>query len=263
MEYQSGPERPSPDDIQPTFVRPPGLEFAMGVALFAMVLMVFFLIQSGVFISGVLQHSPDLMADGFSLDLLSDPRMELRMNELVFNGDLVAQEALWSGLICTLLILVTVRLWKRQLAQAFLGTGLPNWKQMLLWLGVFFLLALAIEGLAYLSPEFRTDFMAKVIASTTNVIWLYIGVGVMAPIFEEFLLRGLLFGSIRHMVDEHATVALTAGVFTLMHMQYDPAVMLLILPMGIVLGYARSRSNSIWVPVVLHMLNNLVSVLMP
>jgi membrane protease YdiL (CAAX protease family) len=85
----------------------------------------------------------------------------------------------------------------------------------------------------------------------------------MAPLFEEFLLRGLLFGSIRHMVDEHGTVALTAGVFTLMHMQYDVAVMLLILPMGIVLGYARSRSGSIWVPVVIHMLNNLVSVAAP
>lgn len=235
----------------------------MGVALFAMVLMVFFLIQSGVFISGVLQRSPDLMADGFSLDLLSDPLMEQRMNELVFHGDLVAQEALWSGLICTLLIVVTVRLWKRKLTRSFLGLGLPNWRQMLIWLGTFFLLALAIEGLAYLSPQFRTDFMAKVIGSTTNLVWLYMGVGVMAPIFEEFLLRGLLFGSIRHMADEHATVALTAGVFTLMHMQYDPAVMLLILPMGVVLGYARSRSNSIWVPVVLHMLNNLVSVLAP
>ena len=44
-----------------------------------------------------------------------------------------------------------------------------------------------------------------------------------------------------------------------MHMQYDWTVMLLILPMGIVLGYARSRSGSIWVPIVLHMLNNMVS----
>ena len=48
-----------------------------------------------------------------------------------------------------------------------------------------------------------------------------------------------------------------------MHMQYDPAIMLLILPMGIVLGYARSRSGSIWVPVLLHMANNLITVLVP
>lgn len=263
MEQLSGPEQRSPEDHHPTYVRPPGLEFAMGVALFAMVLMVFFLIQSGVFIHGVLRHSPDLMVDGFSFGLLSDPRMEERMNDLVFNGDLVAHEALWSGLVCTLLILASVRLWKRRHTAHFLGLHRPHWRQVMLWLGIFFLLGLVIEALAHLSPSFRTDFMAKVIGSSTNLLWLYLGVGVMAPVFEEFLLRGLLFGSIRHMADEHATVALTAGVFTLMHMQYDAAVMLLILPMGIVLGYARSRSGSIWVPVLLHMLNNLVSVLVP
>jgi membrane protease YdiL (CAAX protease family) len=32
--------------------------------------------------------------------------------------------------------------------------------------------------------------------------------------------------------------------------------------MGIVLGYARVRSGSIWVPVVLHILNNSLSVLL-
>ena len=262
MEHPSGPEQPSPEGIQPTYVRPPGLEFAMGVALFAMVLMVFFVMQSGVFISGVLDRSPELAQD-FSLHTLSDPRMEQRMSELVYNGDLVAQEALWSGLVCTLLILVVVRLWKRGHTSSFLGLKIPTAKQLFLWLGIFVLLGLAIEGLSYLSPAFRTDFMAKVIASTTNLLWLYIGVGIMAPLFEEFLLRGLLFGAIRHMADEHATVAMTAGVFTLMHMHYDWTVMLLILPMGVVLGYSRSRSNSIWVPVALHMLNNLVSVMLP
>jgi len=235
----------------------------MGVALFGVVILIFFLIQSTVFINGVFQRSPELKAEGFSLSLLDDERMTTRMNELVFNGDLVAQEALWSGAVCIVLIVGVVRWWKRKQTAFFLGLKPPPWKQLVLWLGVFFLLGVFIEGLAQWVPAFRTDFMAKVIASTTNLFWLYLGVGVIAPVFEEFLLRGLLFGSIRHMFDEHATVALTAGVFTLMHMQYDPAVMLLILPMGIVLGYARSRSGSIWVPIVLHMLNNLVSVVAP
>lgn len=235
----------------------------MGVALFGAVMMVFFLVQSGVFIAGVLRHSPDLMANGFSLELLSDPRLEERMNDLLFNGDLVAQAALWSGAVCAALILVVVRWWKGGHTAQFLGLRAPHWKQILIWLGVFILLGAAIELLARFFPTFHSDFMKQVIGSTTNLVWLVLGVGIMAPLFEELLLRGLLFGSLRHMVDEHAAVALTAGVFTLMHLQYDVAIMLLILPMGIVLGYARSRSGSIWVPVLLHMLNNLVTVAMP
>jgi len=39
--------------------------------------------------------------------------------------------------------------------------------------------------------------------------------------------------------------------------------MLLVLPMGVVLGYSRSRSGSIWVPIMLHMLNNVVTVVAP
>ncbi|MBK7940995.1 MAG: CPBP family intramembrane metalloprotease [Flavobacteriales bacterium] len=54
-------------------------------------------------------------------------------------------------------------------------------------------------------------------------------------------------------------MALSAGTFTLMHMQYPAPILLLVLMLGVVLGYARSRTGSIWVPVGLHMLNNLVS----
>lgn len=235
----------------------------MGVALFGVVIMVFFLVQTSVFIRGVLRHSPDLTRDGFSFSLLNDPRLNERMSDLMLNGDLIAEVAIWSGAVCTLLILITVRWWKRGHTASFLGLRIPHWKQILLWLGAFILLGLVIEVLAHFVPAFRTDFMERVIASTTNLTWLILGVGIIAPLFEEFLLRGLLFGSMRHMFEEHTTVALTAGVFALMHMQYDAAVMLLILPMGVVLGYARSRSGSLLVPILLHTVNNLVTVLLP
>lgn len=263
MEEQYRPDKDPQQEIAPMHIRPPGLEFAMGVAVFAVVLMVFFLLQSGIFIHGVVQHSPDLIKDGFSFSVLSDPLVEERMNELVFNGDLVAQEAFWSGLVCTLLILGIVHLWKREHMALFLGLRLPSVKQVGIWLGVFLLLGLVIEGIARFNPAFQTDFMKQVIGSTTNMTMLYLGVGVLAPVFEEFLLRGLLFGSVRHIMDEHATVAITAGVFTLMHMQYDWTVMLLVLPMGVVLGYSRSRSGSLLLPIMLHMMNNIVTVVSP
>jgi membrane protease YdiL (CAAX protease family) len=66
-----------------------------------------------------------------------------------------------------------------------------------------------------------------------------------------------MYGSLRYVMDKHVAVALTRGMFTLMHLQYEVAVMLLILPIGVVLGYARANTGSIWVPVLLHMLNNL------
>lgn len=234
----------------------------MGVALFSMVLLVFMLVQFGVMVTGVAALDPAFAEQGFSLALLQDDGFRSAMDRFLFNGDLIAQEALWSGLVGLGLIIGTVRLWKHHSMSAFLGLELPTGRQLLTWLGIFILLALVLEGLMRFTPQFQTDFMEKVLASSTNRLMLLLGVGLMAPLFEEFLLRGLLLGSIRHMTDEHSAVALTAGVFTLMHLQYSWAVMLLILPMGIVLGYARVRSGSIWVPVVLHVLNNSLSVLL-
>ncbi|HRP00043.1 MAG TPA: CPBP family intramembrane metalloprotease [Flavobacteriales bacterium] len=257
MEQSSVPERPLPDPA-----RPPQLEFAMGIALFAIILMAFMLAQFAVLVTGVAAIDPAYAGKGFSLSLLQDDAFQASLERYLLNGDLVAREALWSGLIGLGLILLTVFLWKRSKAGDFLGLGLPNVRRFLVWFGIFLLLAAALEVLMRSVPAFQTDFMEKVLGSTTNRTLLVIGVGIMAPLFEEFLLRGLLFGTVRHIVDEHASVAITAGVFTIMHLQYEVLVMMLILPLGVVLGYARARTGSIWVPILLHVLNNLASVLL-
>ena len=235
----------------------------MGVALFAVTMVVFLVVQAVAFFNGIIARIPEFAHASFSFSWFEDPVFQQHMKDLGYNGDVVAMEALWSGAVCLVMILVTVGLWKRKQMVDFLGMRLPRFKHFAIWLGVFLLLMLAIEGLAAVFPALDTDFMQQVIGSTTNMTLLAIAVGLVGPLFEEFLLRGLLYGSLRHIVDEHASVALSAGVFALMHLQYSIPIMLLILPMGVVLGYARSRSGSIWVPVLLHMTNNALSVVWP
>lgn len=234
----------------------------MGIALFGLILMIFFFIQAGVFFSGVIASDPEFQGRGV-MDLMQDETFNARMQELVFNGDLVAKEAIWSGGVGLLLIILSTRAWKKKNFRIFLGLDAPPPKELLKWLGIFILLGIATELISRNVPGFQTDFMERILASSTDRLLLFLGIGLMAPLFEEFLLRGLLLGSVRHMADEHTAIAITAGVFTLMHMQYSWQIMLLILPMGIVLGYARTRSGSIWVPVLLHVLNNTISVFVP
>ncbi|MBK7945871.1 MAG: CPBP family intramembrane metalloprotease [Flavobacteriales bacterium] len=263
MESQSAPEQRSNDFMPLDPGRPAGLEFAMGVALFAIILVVFLLVQGYALVHGVIALTPDLQQSAFSLALFEDPLFKQRLTDLAYHGDLVGMESAWSAGICTALIFLLAWRWKRDKTGLLLGLRLPNPKQMLIWVAVFAATAALIEMLAAFIPAFRTDFMQKVVASTTNWPVLVLGVVLLGPLFEELLLRGLLFGSLRHIVDEHASIAITAGVFAVMHLQYSPAIMLLILIMGIVLGYARARSGSIWVPVLLHMVNNGMSVLWP
>jgi uncharacterized protein len=259
MENPYGPDPSSPEQ-RPTYVRPPGLEFTMGIALFIFILMVFFLVQAIVFFLGVVEYTPAYPA--FTFDLLQETHFQERMQELAFNGDLVAREALWSGFVGLVLIMAGVGWWKRRNAAIFLGLVRVNIRSYLRWIGIFLVLGLFIELITRYVPGFQSDFMEKILASSTNRWLLLLGVGIMAPVFEEFMLRGLLLGSMRHLYEEHIAVAITAGVFTLMHLQYNVQIMLLILPMGVLLGYARTRSGSIWVPIVIHVLNNSISVLL-
>jgi membrane protease YdiL (CAAX protease family) len=263
MESPSAPEPRSNEFMPLEPGRPAGLEFSMGVALFAILLITFFLVQAAALVSGIVASTPELAGSGFSFALLQDPFFLERMQELAYNGDLVGMESAWSGGAGVLLLMLLCWRWKRGRTPQLLGLSIPRFRPFLQWLGIFALAVAAIELLASQVPAFETDFMQRVVASTTNWPILVLGVVILGPLFEELLLRGLLFGSLRHIVDEHMAVAISAGVFAVMHLQYNAAIMLLILVMGTVLGYARSRSGSIWVPVLLHMLNNGLSVLWP
>lgn len=250
-----------PAPHRPTFLRPPGLEFGIGLALFGIVLLLFSQVQTAVLIVNTMARSAAHAGQGFSIQLLTDPGFQGQLREFSHNGDVVARVAIWSSAAGLVLLALFTFLWKRGRTAHFLGLHGASPRQFLRWTGLLILMALVVEGLSHLSPAFHTDFMERVIGSTTNMLLLVLGVGIIAPIFEEFLLRGLLLGSLRHLMGEHASVALTAGLFAVMHItQYPVTIVLLIIPMGVIFGYARTRCGSIWVPVLLHIVNNLLSI---
>lgn len=261
MEGSSAPEKPS-TDFSP--FRPPGLEMARGLLYFTLVFMIFMFAQMMALIWRVFALSPDLSAQGFSLALLDSPAFQQRWGELATNGDVLAMASLVSGVAGLAALLLVVYPWKRGRTTFFLALGLPSLKSVLTWTGLFVLLFAALEAVAYFLPEMESPFMGEVLSSVTNYPVLFLGLGLLPALFEEFLLRGLLYGSLRHLLDKHMAVAVTAGVFTLLHQQYEWYILLLhVLPMGIFLGYARANSGSIWTSVFLHLMNNGASMVLP
>ncbi len=261
MEEQSGQGKPR---FEPSVLHPPGLEMARGLLYFGLVFMVFMFAQMSGLIWRVLALSPDLAKQGFSLDHLDTKPFQQQWVKLAGNGDVLSVVSLLSGGVSLALLLVIVYQWKRKRTAMFLGLRLPTLKSFLAWLGFFFLLFAALEGIWMLFPEMDSEFMKNILASATNYPMLVIGLGIMPALFEEFLLRGLLYGSLRHLMDKHVSVAIVAGVFTMVHQQYDWYILLLyVLPLGVFLGYARANSGSIWTGVALHMLNNVLSMVLP
>lgn len=249
---------------EPTPLRPPGLEMARGLLYFSLVFMCFMFAQMATLIWRVIALTPEFTQDGFSMAMLDTTRFQERWMELSTNGNVIALVSLVSGVVCLALLLYLVRRWKGERTGFFLALSLPKLRPVALWTGGFILLFALLEGIAYFLPEMDSVFMEKVMASATNYPLLFFGLGLAPAIFEEFLLRGLLYGSLRHLLDKHASIAITAGVFTLVHQQYDWYILLLyVLPLGVFLGYARAETGSIWTSVFLHALNNCASMVLP
>lgn len=91
---------------------------------------------------------------------------------------------------------------------------------------------------------------------------LLILVVMIAPIYEELLFRGLIFGLISQATVKNKrtqafwAIGVSSLLFTLVHLQYDWFGMLLILLLAILLGWVRYRSGSIVIPIILHSINN-------
>lgn len=170
-----------------------------------------------------------------------------------------------------------------------------------IFVGIWLLFAIASEILFYLIDHQPMDFM-NIYYDSAKPLWLLIlGIVVIAPIYEELIFRGLLWRAIAEQFANKqphkqltaiadgtdgessnktegerngatgigttrigATVAtiITALLFTGIHMQYDMFELATIFTLALILGFARYRSDSLWLPILLHMINNGVSMLM-
>lgn len=97
--------------------------------------------------------------------------------------------------------------------------------------------------------------------SFVDLILNLVLIAVFAGICEEFLFRGALQQIFRKIIGNyHITVWLTSFIFSAIHLQFYGFVPRLIL--GAVLGYLFIWSANLWVPVLVHTLNNAFSVVL-
>jgi membrane protease YdiL (CAAX protease family) len=111
-----------------------------------------------------------------------------------------------------------------------------------------------------LGREVQPGFMGDVLksAQADGSVWLLlIAFCVAAPISEELLARGFLYrGWSESFLRVPGAILLSSLAWTALHMQYNWFFFGEIFSIGVLLGYLRYRSNSLWLTIVLHGLNN-------
>ena len=81
----------------------------------------------------------------------------------------------------------------------------------------------------------------------------------LAPVVEELIFRGLLFGWIEGRWGPGTAFIVSSLAFAAAHV--EPAHAILVLPLGLLFGWLRWRTGSLWPSLVAHIANNGLAVL--
>jgi len=159
---------------------------------------------------------------------------------------------------------VPIRLSRTPFAD-YLALRWTSWGNLLTGIVMLFVVVMGWDEVSRLTGrEVTPGFMGGVLQSARadSAVWLLvIAFCVAAPITEEFFARGFLYrGWSETVLRPAGAILLSSLVWTALHLQYDWFFLGEVFSIGLVLGYFRYRSNSIWLTVVLHGLNNLAAV---
>ena len=172
-----------------------------------------------------------------------------------------AQLAQTAGLILIqlayLLPLIVIFAYRRVNPKA-LGFGMFDWST--LGIGCGLLVASYVIILAHnviltlIGVDTQGDQILELFAALDSPVWFILVGVIFAPIVEELFFRGFLFQGFRQKYGWVKGGLLSSVIFGVAHL--DPVAFLPTAILGFLLAYMYHRTNSVWVPILLHVLVN-------
>lgn len=141
-------------------------------------------------------------------------------------------------------------------------TRLPTWMDILLTVGgaivyIFLttvLLSIALKLIPAINPDQIQDVGFHALQNSTQYLLAFATLIILAPIAEETLFRGYLYGNLRRYAPMWVSIIVTSALFGLAHMQWNVGIDTFAL--SIVMCSLREITGSIWAGILLHMLKN-------
>ena len=177
------------------------------------------------------------------------------------NGWLVAISTLTTTTVCCALIAGVVKMKRGATLREYLALHTVSPATLAKWLGTLAILIAASDLLTWaLGRPIVPEFMSRSYA-TAEPLWLFcIALIVFAPLFEEAFFRGFLFrGLAASAVGPIGAIVLTTTLWAMLHVQYDTYGIATIFVLGLFFGAARVATGSLYVPLALHAVANLVA----
>lgn len=90
-------------------------------------------------------------------------------------------------------------------------------------------------------------------------IQLFIVLGIVVPLTEEVIYRGIIFNRIKKYLDANKAIIISSLLFGLFHLNLMQGLYAFII--GLIMGYMYYKFENIWAPIVLHMAINQLTVI--
>ncbi len=179
-----------------------------------------------------------------------------------FSGLLLAVSTLVAAPVGIGLTIMAARFRRGMRLADYLALRVPCAVTVVHWFWYLIVFAVLFHAAEYLlGRPFITDFELMLFQTAYSVPLLLLAVVIAAPCLEELFFRGFVFtGILASRLGMIGALFCTSALWAIMHAtQYAPTELLLILLGGMLLGYARWKTRSIYVPIGLHALWNLMS----
>jgi uncharacterized protein len=182
----------------------------------------------------------------------------------VVGGGLTISLSVVMGLPAVILALwIAIRPTRTPFAD-YLALRWTSWKTLFIGAAALAALVMGWDLVSRaMGREVQPGFMGDVLnsAQSDGSVWLLvIAFCVAAPMSEELLARGFLYrGWSESFLRVPGAILLSSLAWTALHLQYDWFFFGEIFTIGLLLGYLRYRSGSLWLTIVLHGLNNLAA----
>lgn len=106
----------------------------------------------------------------------------------------------------------------------------------------------------------QLNLISQLISGTALPLAI-VSVGIIGPIVEEVIFRGLIFYYFQKRYSVKTAIIIQAILFGVIHLNLAQASYAMII--GIFLGFAYVYTQSIWVPIIIHVVNNIVAIFVP
>ncbi len=168
---------------------------------------------------------------------------------------------------CVLLVAVSVLLIRVRggNVRKYLALQPFSWSVGIGMLGLLLIFMIGSQALTYLLNESPLVFVDPLYQSVSSVWLLIFAMVIVAPIYEELIFRGLLWSAIAEQfsnvanAEHRGTIVaslVTSVIFAVIHLQYGIYEIGTIVVLALIFCYARIKSGSLVLPMLLHVVNN-------